>query len=40
VPGQLGGVIQHLRMAVLLREGAELADGQLLREYISGRDGA
>jgi RNA polymerase sigma factor (sigma-70 family) len=31
-------VIQHLRRAVLLRDGAGLTDGQLLEDYISRRD--
>src|SRR5579871_4530002 len=35
---QLNGVIQHLRNAVLLRDGAGLTDGQLLEDYISLRD--
>jgi RNA polymerase sigma factor (sigma-70 family) len=38
--GQLNGVIQHLRRAVLLRDGAGLTDGQLLEDYISRRDQA
>ena len=38
--GQLRGVIQHLRRAMLLREGAGLTDGQLLEDYISRRDEA
>ena len=33
-------VIQHLRRAVLLHEGAGLTDGQLLREYIRRREEA
>jgi RNA polymerase sigma factor (sigma-70 family) len=37
---QTSKVIQHLRRAVLLREGAELTDGQLLRDYLSRRDEA
>src|SRR5213078_4387522 len=38
--GQLNGVIQHLRRAMLLRDGAGLTDGQLLEDYISRRDEA
>jgi RNA polymerase sigma factor (sigma-70 family) len=38
VTGQLGGVIQHLRR--VLRQGARLTDGQLLRDYIIRRDEA
>jgi RNA polymerase sigma factor (sigma-70 family) len=38
--GQMDGVLQHLRRAVLLREGAGLTDGQLLGEFISRRDEA
>jgi RNA polymerase sigma factor (sigma-70 family) len=37
---QMGEVIQRLRRAVLLRDGAELTDGQLLENYISRRDEA
>ncbi len=37
---QLSGVIQHLRRAMLLRDGAGLTDGQLLEGYISRRDEA
>ena len=37
---QLGKVIQHLRSAVLLRDGAGLTDGQLLEDYVSRRDEA
>jgi|GEM_PF-4708898 len=33
--GQLSEVIQHLRRAMLLRDGAGLTDGQLLEDYIS-----
>jgi RNA polymerase sigma factor (sigma-70 family) len=33
-------VIQHLRSAVLLRDGADLTDGQLLTDYVSRRDAA
>ena len=38
--GQLNGVIQHLRGAMLLRDGAGLTDGQLLTDYISSHDEA
>jgi RNA polymerase sigma factor (sigma-70 family) len=38
--GQLNGVIQHLRRAMLLRDGAGLTDGQLLEDYTSRRDEA
>src|SRR5262245_13695253 len=38
--GQPGGVIQHLRRAMLLRDGAGLTDGQLLEGYVSRRDEA
>src|SRR5262245_27769584 len=38
--GQLSGVLQHLRGAMLLRDGAGLTDGQLLEDYISRRDQA
>jgi RNA polymerase sigma factor (sigma-70 family) len=38
--GQLSGVAQHLRRAVLLRDEAGLTDGQLLENYISRRDEA
>jgi RNA polymerase sigma factor (sigma-70 family) len=37
---QMSEVIQHLRKAVLLRDGARLTDGQLLESYIRRRDGA
>src|SRR5262249_29041793 len=37
---QLGKVIQHLRNAVLLRDGAGLTDGQLLEDFSSRRDEA
>ncbi len=37
---QMSEVIQHLRRAVLLREGAGLTDGQLLEHYISRCDEA
>src|SRR5205807_4001838 len=36
----MSGVIQHLRRAVLLRDGAGLSDGQLLEHFISRRDEA
>src|SRR5262245_16948450 len=35
---QTSEVIQHLRRAVLLRDGAGLTDGQLLHDYLSRRD--
>src|SRR5262245_50144480 len=38
--GQLSGVIQHLRRAMLVRDGAGLTDQQLLEDYISRRDQA
>src|SRR5216683_8064106 len=38
--GQLSGVIQHVRRAMLLRDGAGLTDGQLLEDYVSRRDEA
>jgi RNA polymerase sigma factor (sigma-70 family) len=38
--GQMSEVIQHLRRAVLLRDGAGLTDGQLLADYISRREEA
>jgi RNA polymerase sigma factor (sigma-70 family) len=38
--GQLSGVIQHLRRAMLLRDGAGLTDEQMLENYISRRDEA
>src|SRR5438270_11849671 len=38
--GHVIGVIQHLRRAMLLRDGAGLTDGQLLEDYISRRDEA
>src|SRR5258707_3053364 len=38
--GQSNGVIQHLRRAMLLRDGAGLTDGQLLEDYIGRRDEA
>ena len=37
---QTSKVIEHLRRAVLLREGAGLTDGQLLEDYIRHRDEA
>ncbi len=37
---QMSGVIQHLRRAALLREGAGQTDGQLLTDYVSRHDGA
>src|SRR5262249_60877439 len=37
---QMSEIIQHLRRTVLLREGAGLADGPLLKEYLSHRDEA
>jgi RNA polymerase sigma factor (sigma-70 family) len=37
---QMSEVIQHLRTAVLLRDGARVTDGQLLEGYIRRRDGA
>jgi RNA polymerase sigma factor (sigma-70 family) len=37
---QMSEVIQHLRRAVLLRDGAGLTDGQLLTDYVSRRDEA
>jgi RNA polymerase sigma factor (sigma-70 family) len=37
---QLSEVIQHLRRAVLLRDGAGVTDGQLLADYLDGRDEA
>src|SRR5262249_47707762 len=38
--GQLSVVLQHLRRAMLLKDGAGLTDGQLLEDYISRRDEA
>src|SRR4029077_5891576 len=38
--GQRSGVIQHLRRAMLLRDGAGLTDQQLLKDYIRRRDEA
>ena len=40
VTSQMSEVILHLRRAVLLRDGAGLADGQLLEDFISRRDEA
>jgi RNA polymerase sigma factor (sigma-70 family) len=37
---QMSEVIQHLRRAMLLRDGPGLTDGQLLEEYLSRRDEA
>ena len=37
---QMSQVIQHLRRAVLLQDGAGLTDGQLLEDYISRREEA
>src|SRR5579872_4097016 len=37
---EMSGIIQHLRRAVLLRDGAGLTDWQLLEDYISRRDEA
>jgi RNA polymerase sigma factor (sigma-70 family) len=37
---QISGVIQHLRRAALLRDGAGLTDGELLENFISRRDEA
>ena len=37
---QTSEVVQHLRRAVLLRDGAGLTDGQLLDDYLSRRDEA
>jgi RNA polymerase sigma-70 factor (ECF subfamily) len=33
-------VLQHLRRAALLRDGAGLTDGELLEAYVTGQDGA
>jgi RNA polymerase sigma factor (sigma-70 family) len=38
--GQMSEFIQQLRRRLLLWDGAELTDGQLLTDYISGLDGA
>src|SRR6476646_984719 len=38
--GQPNGVLQRLRRAMLLRDGAGLSDGQLLEDYLSRRDEA
>src|SRR5438552_5423681 len=37
---RISGVIEHLRRAVLLQDGAGLTDGQLLEHFISRRDEA
>jgi RNA polymerase sigma factor (sigma-70 family) len=37
---QMSELMQHLRRAVLLRDGAGLTDGQLLKDYLSRRDEA
>lgn len=37
-PSLMSEVIQHLRRAALLRDGAGLTDGQLLADYLSRRD--
>jgi RNA polymerase sigma factor (sigma-70 family) len=37
---QMNDVLQHLRRAVLLRDGADLTDGQLLADYLRRRDEA
>src|SRR5438445_3916328 len=37
---RISGVIQHLRRAVLLQEGAGLSDGQLLEDFVRRRDEA
>src|SRR6266478_5361267 len=37
---QMNEVIQHLRKAVLVRDGASPTDGQLLEDYLSRRDEA
>jgi DNA-directed RNA polymerase specialized sigma24 family protein len=36
--GELNGVIQHLRAAILPRDGAGWTDAQLIAEYIRRRD--
>ena len=38
--GQMSEVLQHLRRAVLLRDGAGLTDGQLLDNFISRHEQA
>src|SRR5262249_50424274 len=38
--GQMSEVMQHLRRAVLLRDGAGLTDGQLLEDYLRRQDEA
>ena len=35
---QMSEVIRHIRRTVLLRDGVELTDGQLLEDYLSRRD--
>src|SRR5262245_9590045 len=37
---QVSGVLEHLRRAVLRRDGAGLTDGQLLADYLRRRDEA
>src|SRR5215472_16730664 len=37
---QMNEVIQHIRRTVLLRDGAGLTDGQLLEDFVTGRDQA
>jgi len=36
----MSGFVQHLRSTLLLRDGRELTDGQLLTDYVSGVDEA
>jgi len=38
VTRQISEILQHLRRAVLLRDGAGMTDGQLLEDFISRRD--
>jgi RNA polymerase sigma-70 factor (ECF subfamily) len=38
--GLFGGVLRHLRRAALLRDGADLTDGELLECYLARRDEA
>jgi RNA polymerase sigma-70 factor (ECF subfamily) len=38
--GQWGGVLRHLRRAALMRDGADVADGELLERYLARRDEA
>src|SRR5436190_2239666 len=38
--GQISEAVQHLRRAVLLRDGAGLTDGELLEGFVSRRDEA